>query len=106
MSNSFRFAALIAAATLSMSANADNAAWLKAKNPALTRSAAQEAPARADQPEAGSIEAWKQAKFPALSVTDAKTVDAAPASAAPKAGSNEGWKAAKFPHLQKTSSAR
>ena len=106
MSNSFRFAALIAATTLSMSANADNAAWLKAKNPALTRSAAQEAPARADQPEAGSIEAWKQAKFPALSVTDAKAVDAAPASAAPKAGSNEAWKAAKFPHLQKTSSAR
>lgn len=106
MSNSFRFAALIAAATLSMTANADNSAWLKAKNPALSRSTAQEAPARADQPEAGSIEAWKQAKFPALSVTDTKAVDAAPAAAKPAAGSIEAWKSAKFPHLQKTSSKR
>lgn len=106
MSNAFRFAALIATTALAMTANADNAAWLKAKNPALTRSAAQEAPARADQPEAGSIEAWKQAKFPALSVTDTGMIDSAPASTAPKAGSIEAWKAAKFPHLQKTRSAR
>ncbi|MBA4286165.1 MAG: hypothetical protein C0434_11610 [Xanthomonadaceae bacterium] len=106
MSNTLRIAALIAATTLSMGANADNAAWLKAKNPALNRSAAQEAPARADQPAAGSIEAWKQAKFPALSLTDAKAVDLAPSAVEPKAGSIEAWKRAKFPHLQKTSSRR
>ncbi len=106
MSHSFRFAALIAAATLTMTANADNAAWLKAKQPALERSTAQEAPARADQPEAGSIDAWKQAKFPALSVTDAKAVDAAPAAAKPAVGSIDAWKAAKFSHLQKTSNKR
>lgn len=106
MSHSFRFAALIAVATLSMTANADNAAWLKAKQPALERSTAQEAPAKADQPEAGSIEAWKQAKFPALSVTDAKAVDAAPAAAKPAVGSIDAWKAAKFSHLQKTSNKR
>lgn len=106
MSHTSRYATLIAAAALSMSANADNAAWLKAKQPALSRSASAEAPARPDQPEAGSIDAWKQAKFPALSVSDAKAVDAVPASAAPKAGSNEAWMSAKFPHLRKTSTSR
>jgi len=106
MSNAFRFAALIAATTLTMTANADNAEWLKAKQPALSRSTAQEAPARADQPAAGSIEAWKQAKFPALTVTDAKAVESAPSVEQPKAGSIEAWKRAKFPHLQKTSSKR
>lgn len=104
MSTTFRLATLLAAATFSLGANADNAAWLKARNPALNRTTAQEAPARADQPAAGSIEAWKQAKFPALAVTAAGE---APASAdAPKAGSIEAWKRAKFPHLQKTSAAR
>ncbi len=106
MSNSFRFAVLIAAATLTMTAKADNAAWLKAKQPALSRTTAQEAPARADQPSAGSIEAWKQAKFPALQVTDAKAAVSKASVEPPKAGSIEAWKRAKYPHLLRSGKPR
>ena len=106
MSNSFRFAVLIAAATLTMTASADNAAWLKAKNPALNRSTSQPLPDRADGPAAGSIEAWKQAKFPALQVTDSLAAESSAAAASPPAGSIEAWKRAKYPHLQKTGKSR
>lgn len=102
MSKNILSAALIAvAATVSMAAQADNAAWLKAKQPALTTTAKSEAPAIANQPAAGSVAAWKQAKFPAVEGTRVQPSDRG-LSAHPKVGTQAGWKQAKFPHLHKT----
>jgi hypothetical protein len=101
MSKNILSATLIAAAAaLSFSAQADNSAWLEAKQPALSTSAKSEAPTSTDRPASGSIAAWKQAKFPAV---DGQRVAAAETVAAhPRAGTQAGWKQAKFPHLQKT----
>lgn len=102
MSKNILSAAIVAvAATLSMAAQADNAAWLKAKQPALTTTAKGEAAAKANQPAAGSVAAWKQSKFPAVDGPRVQPSDTA-LSSHPKVGTQAGWKQAKFPHLQKT----
>lgn len=99
--NILSVALIAAAATLSFNAQADNNAWLKAKQPALSTSAKAEAPASGNQPASGSIAAWKQAKFPAVDGQRSAAVEIA--AAHPKVGSQQGWKQAKFAHLQKTS---
>jgi len=79
--------------------------WQHAKHPHLIKTAepAAAVPGAAEQtPAAGSIEAWRQAKTPALYPTTSRAVEASAAADAPKAGSIEAWKQAKFPHLQKT----
>lgn len=54
------------------------------------------------KPAAGSIEAWQQAKHPALFATDSKAVATADDAEVPKLDAIESWKQAKFSHLQKT----
>ena len=101
MNKTLLSAALIAAATLSTSVQADNSAWLKAKQPALSTSAAAGAPAAAGQPAVGSIAAWQQAKFPAVAGERVAPVERS-ASNETRVGSQAGWQQAKFPHLVKT----
>lgn len=79
--------------------------WQKTKHHWLypTTDKAVPVPESADtKPAAGSIEAWQQAKHPALFATDGKVVATAGDENAPKLDAIEAWKHAKFSHLRKT----
>lgn len=95
--------AALAAVITAPSAMAND--WQKTKHHWLYPTTDKAAPAAepADtKPAAGSIEAWKQAKHPALFATDGKAVATADDENAPKLDAIETWKQAKFSHLRKT----
>lgn len=79
--------------------------WLKIKQhwryPTTERAVSSPQSAEGE-PAAGSIEAWRKAKQPALVVSDGHVLAVGERTSVPKLDAIEAWKQAKFSHLQKS----